>query len=135
MSELSKCLPSNIAALLDAVAEEIALSAREISELGEIVFADNTIGDRHTRLRKLEAFGLLRDKSVGNACLVQAIAFAIEAPACDHASLFADAIAAVPFPPARERLEAALKATTIDDLREVPESHPDKRASVSDKSM
>ena len=135
MSGLSNCLPSNIAALLDAVAEEIALAAREISRLGEIVFADNTIGDRHTRLRKLEAFGLLRDKSVANACLVQAIAFAIEAPACNRASLFADAIAAVPFPPARARLAAALNANTIDDLRKASTNDRGKRRAANDKSM
>jgi hypothetical protein len=99
---------ARIATLLDAVAEEIALTAREIAELGQIVFTDNTIGDRHTRLRKLDAFNLLRERSDANAQLVQALAFAVDAPECDHEGLLAEAVSAIPFPQMRERLEAAL---------------------------
>ena len=110
MSRVSSA-QAKIATLLDAVAEEIALSAREIAELGQIVFTDNTIGDRHTRLRKLDAFNLLRERCEANAQLVQALAFAADAPEHDHAALLADAIAAVPFRQMRERLEAALAAT------------------------
>ncbi len=101
---------ARIAALLDAIAEEIALTAREIAELGQIVFTDNTIGDRHTRLRKLDAFDLLREKCDANAQFVQALAFAAEAPEHDHAGLLAEAVSAIPFPQVRERLEAALAA-------------------------
>ena len=104
---------AKIAALLDAVAEEIALTAREIAELGQIVFADNTIGDRHTRLRKFEAFRLLRERCDANAQLVQALAFAAEAADCDHAELIADAVSAVPFQQVRERLEAVLARPSL----------------------
>jgi hypothetical protein len=105
-------LQAKVAALLDAVAAEIALTARDIAELGEIVFTDNTIGDRHTRLRKLDAFGLLGEKCDANARLVQAAARVIAAPAQDRAGLLADAVSAMPLQ-MRERLEAALGGSCV----------------------
>jgi hypothetical protein len=113
MSELSKRSAASASILLDAVAEEIALTAREIAELGEIVFTDNTIGDRHTRLRKFEAFGLLRDKCEASAQFVQALAFAVETPEHDHAELLAQAVSAISFQQMRSRLEAALRNSPL----------------------
>ncbi|MGD0866612.1 MAG: hypothetical protein ABSA49_13750 [Rhizomicrobium sp.] len=116
---------ARIAALLDAVAEEIALTAREIAELGQIVFTDNTIGDRHTRLRKLDAFHLLQEKCDASAQLVQALAFAVDAPVHDHLGLLAEAVSTVPFHQMRERLETALNETSrpLPLLEQIPATY------------
>ncbi|MGD0144324.1 MAG: hypothetical protein ABSC92_14305 [Rhizomicrobium sp.] len=120
MSRISPSPLAKIATLLDAVAEEIALTAREIAELGQIVFTDNTIGDRHTRLRKLDAFRLLQERCDANARLVQAAAYAVEAPEGERANLLAEAVAAIPFDQVRARLEAALKEQTPPARSPIP---------------